>query len=131
MKKIMLLLMLGVSFVWAELRQIDASEAIVKSGIQIVDIRTKPEWQETGVIKDSILITFFDEQGRYDVQAFMNELNKHVTKDKEFALICRTGNRTSMVSEFLSKQGYKVINLQGGIKRLISQGYAPSAYKQP
>ena len=127
----MLLLMLGVSFVWAELRQIDASEAIVKSGIQIVDIRTKPEWQETGVIKDSILITFFDEQGRYDVQAFMNELNKHVTKDKEFALICRTGNRTSMVSEFLSKQGYKVINLQGGIKRLISQGYAPSAYKQP
>ena len=129
MKKIMLLLMLGVSFVWAELRQIDASEAIVKSGIQIVDIRTKPEWQETGVIKDSILITFFDEQGRYDVQAFMNELNKHVTKDKEFALICRTGNRTSMVSEFLSKQGYKVINLQGGIKRLISQGYAPSAYK--
>ena len=125
----MLLLMLGVSFVWAELRQIDASEAIVKSGIQIVDIRTKPEWQETGVIKDSILITFFDEQGRYDVQAFMNELNKHVTKDKEFALICRTGNRTSMVSEFLSKQGYKVINLQGGIKRLISQGYAPSAYK--
>ena len=131
MKKIMLLLMLGVSFVWAELRQVDASEAIVKSGIQIVDIRTKPEWQETGVIKDSILITFFDEQGRYDVQAFMNELNKHVTKDKEFALICRTGNRTSMVSEFLSKQGYKVINLQGGIKRLISQGYAPSAYKQP
>ena len=129
MKKIMLLLMLGVSFVWAELRQVDASEAIVKSGIQIVDIRTKPEWQETGVIKDSILITFFDEQGRYDVQAFMNELNKHVTKDKEFALICRTGNRTSMVSEFLSKQGYKVINLQGGIKRLISQGYAPSAYK--
>ena len=129
MKKIMLLLMLGVSFVWAELRQVDASEAIVKSGIQIVDIRTKPEWQETGVIKDSILITFFDEQGRYNVQAFMNELNKHVTKDKEFALICRTGNRTSMVSEFLSKQGYKVINLQGGIKRLISQGYAPSAYK--
>ena len=124
-------MMLAVSFVWAELRQIDASEAIVKSGIQIVDIRTKPEWQETGVIKDSILITFFDEQGRYDVQAFMNELNKHVTKDKEFALICRTGNRTSMVSEFLSKQGYKVINLQGGIKRLISQGYAPSAYKQP
>ena len=129
MKKIMLLLMLAVSFVWAELRQVDASEAIVKSGIQIVDIRTKPEWQETGVIKDSILITFFDEQGRYDVQAFMNELNKHVTKDKEFALICRTGNRTSMVSEFLSKQGYKVINLQGGIKRMISQGYAPSAYK--
>ena len=127
----MLLLMFAVSFVWAELRQVDASEAIVKSGIQIVDIRTKPEWQETGVIKDSILITFFDEQGRYNVQAFMNELNKHVTKDKEFALICRTGNRTSMVSEFLSKQGYKVINLQGGIKRLISQGYAPSAYKQP
>ncbi len=130
MKKIVWLLLLGASFIWAELRQVDASEAIIKSGIPIVDIRTKPEWQETGVIKNSLLITFFDEQGRYDAQAFLKELEKqHITKDKEFALICRTGNRTSAIAGFLSQQGYKVVNLQGGIKRLISQGYVTEPYK--
>ena len=85
--------------------------------------------KETGIVENSIPITFFDEQGRYDAPAFVAELNKHVKKDREFALICRTGNRTVAVSEFLSKQGYKVVNLKGGIKRLMSQGYVPEPYK--
>ena len=88
-------------------------------------IRTAPEWKETGVVKDSVLITFFDEQGNYDAHAFLESLNEHVSKEKEFAIICRTGNRTTALGKFLSQQGYRVINLQGGIKHLISQGYKP------
>lgn len=122
-------LLLLTGFLIAEVRHIDVSEDIVKSGIKIIDIRTAPEWKETGIIENSIPIMFFDEQGRYDAPAFVAELNKHVKKDREFALICRTGNRTVAVSEFLSKQGYKVVNLKGGIKRLMSQGYVPEPYK--
>lgn len=129
MQKIGLLMMLCASFLFADLRHVDVNEEIVKSGIKIIDIRTEPEWKETGLVENAIPITFFDEQGRYDAQAFVNELNKHVKKDREFALICRTGNRTVAVSEFLSKQGYKVINLRGGIKRLMSQGYVPEPYR--
>ena len=73
-------------------------------------------------------ITFFDEQGRYDADAFMKELNKYVSKDKEFAVICRTGSRSAAVTELLSKQGYKVVNLKGGIKSLIQKGYTPTPY---
>ncbi len=128
MSKISLIIALFSTFLFAELRHVDIDQNIVKSGIKIIDIRTEPEWRETGLVENAIPITFFDEQGRYDAQAFVNELNKHVKKDREFALICRTGNRTVAASEFLSKQGYKVVNLKGGIKRLMSQGYVPEPY---
>lgn len=128
MSKISLIIALFSTLLFAELRHVDIDQNIVKSGIKIIDIRTEPEWRETGLVENAIPITFFDEQGRYDAQAFVNELNKHVKKDREFALICRTGNRTVAVSEFLSKQGYKVVNLKGGIKRLMSQGYVPEPY---
>lgn len=98
--------------------------------MKIVDIRTEPEWQETGVVKDSILITFFDTIGRYDENKFINELNKHVSKDEEFAIICRTGNRTTSVGKFLSDFGYKVINLDGGVVSLANQGYEFQKYSK-
>ncbi len=123
------LILLFSVLLMADLRHVDVSEDIVKSGIKIIDIRTPAEWKETGIVENSIPIMFFDEQSHYNAEAFIAELNKHVKKDREFALICRTGNRTVAVSEFLSKQGYKVINLKGGIKRLMSQGYVPEPYK--
>ena len=129
MFKLSFLTLLFSSLLFAELRHMDVSEDIVKSGMKIIDIRTAPEWKETGLVENSIPITFFNDQGRYDAAAFVAELNKHVKKDREFALICRTGNRTVAVSDFLSKQGYKVVNLKGGIKRLISQGYVPEPYR--
>ncbi len=129
MKTILVYILFFSTVLWADLRHMDANIDVVKSGVKIIDIRTEPEWKETGLVENSIPITFFDEQGRYNAQAFVDELNKHVKKDREFALICRTGNRTVAVSEFLSKQGYKVINLKGGIKHLISKGYTPEPYK--
>ena len=128
MRKIGLFLIFLSSFLFADLRNVEVDEAVVKSGITVVDIRTKPEWADTGVVKGAVLLTFFDEQGRYDVDAFLKELDKHVSKDKEFALICRTGSRTSAVSDLLSKQGYKVVNLRGGMKLLLQKGYTPTPY---
>ncbi|WP_333804394.1 rhodanese-like domain-containing protein [Sulfurospirillum sp.] len=128
MYKILLLISLFTSFLFAELRHVDASEEVVKSGIKIIDIRTMPEWKETGLVKNAIPLTFFDEQGRYDAEVFMKELDKYVSKDTEFALICRTGSRSAAVSELLSKQGYKVVNIKGGMKSLVTKGYTPSPY---
>lgn len=128
MRKIGIFLIFLSSFLFADLRNVEVDEAVVKSGITVVDIRTKPEWADTGVVKGAVLLTFFDEQGRYDVDAFLKELDKHVSKDKEFALICRTGSRTAAVSDLLSKQGYKVVNLRGGMKLLLQKGYVPTPY---
>ncbi len=114
----------------AQMKNEYVTPELVKSGIKIIDIRTKGEWKQTGIVKNSIPITFFDERGNYDVEKFLGELNKHVKKDEKFALICRTGNRTSMLADFLGKQGYNVINLQGGVVSLTNQGYKLSPFTE-
>ena len=121
--------MLLATSLFAELKQEWATEGFLQKNIKIIDIRTPAEWRETGIVKGSYPIMFFDEQGNYDVPKFLKALNKVVKKDEQFALICRVGSRTGMVSEFLAnKFGYKVINLKGGIMKLISEGYRPVRY---
>jgi len=116
------------TFMLAGVRTANVTPEIVESGITIIDIRTKEEWIQTGILKDSIPITFFDAHGKYDALKFLDDINVYVKKGKEFAIICRTGNRTTAVSDFLGKRGYTVINLKGGIKRLMQQGYKLSKY---
>jgi len=123
-------LILGTSL-FAELKQEWATEGFLQKNIKIIDIRTPAEWRETGIVNGSYPIMFFDEQGNYDVPKFLKALEKVVKKDEQFALLCRVGSRTGMVSEFLAnKLGYRVINLKGGIMKLISEGYRPVKYMQ-
>ena len=129
MKKIVFGLLLLATSLFAELKQEWATENFLKKNVKIIDIRTPAEWRETGIVKGSYTIMFFDVQGNYDVPKFLKELDNVVKKDEQFALICRVGSRTGMVSEFLSKDiGYRVINLKGGIMKLISEGYRPVRY---
>ncbi len=114
---------------FAELKHEWATQDFLNKNIKIIDVRTPAEWKETGIVNGSYTIMFFDEQGKYDVQKFLKALDGVVKKDEQFALICRVGSRTGMISEFLSKDmGYKVINLKGGIMKLISEGYRPVRY---
>jgi len=97
--------------------------------LKIIDIRTKGEWKETGIVKGSYPLTFFNEKGNYDIDGFLKSLNKIVNKDEKFALICRTGSRTGMVSNFLGKKlDYHVINLKGGLMKLLRAGYKTVRY---
>jgi rhodanese-related sulfurtransferase len=49
----------------------------------------------------------------------MNEIPQHLNDfdpDKELIIMCRTGSRSAMVTEFLRRNGYpNAQNLQGGI----------------
>ncbi len=123
MSKLMLGLFMISTFMLAGVKTVNVTPGIVQSGIKIIDIRTEPEWVQTGIVEDSIPITFFDARGNYDAQKFLDTLNGYVKKGEEFALICRTGSRTTAVSDFLGKQGYDVINLKGGVVSLGKQGF--------
>ncbi|SFV67720.1 rhodanese-like domain protein [hydrothermal vent metagenome] len=130
MKKILLTLLFLGTMLQAELTQVWSTPSFVNKKIKIIDIRTPAEWKETGIVKGSYTIMFFDEQGNFNVENFLRQLSMAVSKDEEFALICRVGSRTGMVSEFLSdKLGYKVINLKGGIMKMMHEGYKTVAYK--
>ena len=115
----------------AELQHVWATPDFANKDVKIIDIRTPAEWKETGIVKNSYTIMFFDEKGNFNVENFLKQLNMAVKKDEKFALLCRVGSRTGMVSEFLSeKLGYKVINLKGGIMKMIHEGYKTVPYKQ-
>ena len=129
MKKILLGLLFTGTMLMAELQQVWATPEFANKKIKIIDIRTPAEWVETGIVKGAYTIMFFDETGNFSVEDFLRQLNMAVKKDEQFALICRVGSRTGMVSEFLSnKLGYKVINLKGGIMKMIHEGYKTVPY---
>ncbi len=127
MKKALFFLMLLLSLpVGAAVTTIDNAELekLLSQGVPIIDIRRPEEWQQTGVIKGSHLITFFDKRGNYNVRAWLEKLAPIAGKDDPFILICRTGRRTGIVSHFLDeKVGYtKVYNVQKGITDWIAKG---------
>jgi rhodanese-related sulfurtransferase len=116
MKRLIFLLLLTAGIAQAELKQQFIDLELINSGTPIVDIRTPGEWKNTGLVKGSIPIMFFNERGGYDTNAFLKTLNEKVDTSKEFALICNSGNRTRIVAGFLSsKMGYKVIDVKGGV----------------
>lgn len=99
-------------------------EELLVQGVPIIDIRRPNEWQQTGIIKGSHLITFFDDKGNYNVKAWLDKLSPIAGKNDPFVLICRTGNRTAILSRFLDeKLRYtKVYNVQKGITDWIAKG---------
>lgn len=130
MRILAMITLLLASALMGEVVNQPASMKLIEQNIPVVDIRTPSEWKETGLFKGSIPIMFFNERGSYDVDAFMKRLKASVDTSKPFALICRTGSRTSMVANFLSKEfGYNVINVQGGILYALRLNLPIEPYK--
>ena len=123
------LLLLGSTLFAEVIERPVTVEFINNSKMKIIDIRTEGEWVQMGVIRNSILLTFFDERGGVDTDLFLEELNTVVTKDEQFAIICNTGSRTKLISNFLGKKlDYKVVNLTGGMMKLFKDGFEPEFY---
>lgn len=130
MRITLLALLLFTSTLMADYIRQPVDQKLIDSKIKIIDIRTPGEWQTTGIIKGSIPIMFFDEQGNYNTEAFLGELNKIVKKNEKFAIICNSGNRSQVVGTFLGKQlGYHVVDLQGGIQYVIRKKIPLEPYK--
>jgi len=96
----------------------------IDENVVVIDIRTPPEWVETGIVPTSKTLMFFDQNGNYDVEKWLQKFTSYVkNKDQAFVLVCRSGNRTGMLGNFLSeKLGYKkVFHLENGIKSWIKE----------
>ena len=116
MNKILLTILLLNITLFAKITNQEASLELLKSKTPIVDIRTPAEWKETGLLKGAIPIMLFNERGEYNLNIFLDQLNASVDTKKPFAIICRTGSRTVVLANFLSKKlNYDVINLKSGM----------------
>ena len=83
------------------------AELIADSNVVILDVRTADEYAE-GHIKGAILI----DQNKSD---FVEQANAKLPKDKTIAIYCRSGRRSANSATLLAKEGYKLVNLKGGI----------------
>ena len=112
--------------VHAEVIDIDADKlaALMSSGVAVVDIRTAQEWEETGVLPGSYLLTYFNEDGESDPQAFIASLASIAAADQPVVLVCRSGRRTEVASAALvSEGGYRTVyNVEDGLKGWVEQG---------
>jgi len=91
---------------FADIHEVNNNKIIIlmESGVPLIDIRTKREWYETGVIKKSNLLTFFDKNGNYDVKEWMSKLKKIADKQDPVIIICRSGRRSRIVANLLDQK---------------------------
>ena len=93
-----------------------------KINIPIVDVRRSSEWDQTGVVPNSILLTFFDKKGNYNLDEWYKQLRLKINEGEPIILICRTGRRTKIIAEMMNKKFDNVIyNAKGGITSWIDE----------
>ncbi len=94
---------------------------LLESNVPLIDIRTEGEWYETGVIKSSHLMTFFDKNGSYDFRKWMTEVGEIANENGPVVIICRSGRRSRIVSNMIIKENseYLIYHATNGIKSWI------------
>ncbi|MDR4887798.1 rhodanese-like domain-containing protein [Fredinandcohnia sp. QZ13] len=54
--------------------------------------------------------------GAVNIPLSLIEFRMHeLDKSKEYVMVCRSGGRSGRASQFLENQGFKVINMEGGM----------------
>ena len=101
-----LVCLLITKFAFADVVDINNKKIIELSNtnIPIVDVRSKTEWDQTGVIPNSILLTFFDKEGNYDLNEWYEKLLLEIEQGEPIILICRSGNRSRIIAEMMDKE---------------------------
>jgi rhodanese-related sulfurtransferase len=101
---------------------IERAKALMAGGVPLIDVRTPREWAATGVIQGSHLLTFFDESGRYDWQAWRSQLAGIAGTDEPVILVCQQGARSNVIADALAKSGYsQVYDLSSGMQGWLAQ----------
>jgi rhodanese-related sulfurtransferase len=83
------------------------NEAIVKPGVQILDVRTAGEYQ-SGHIKNAL-------QANWNDSKEFQDRTQHLDKSKTVYIYCQAGGRSAAAQNELIQKGYKVVNLEGGM----------------
>ncbi len=117
--------LLTIKFAYADIVHINNEQIkeLLKNNIPIVDIRRSSEWNQTGIVPTSILLTFFDKEGNYNYDEWYEKLRLEIDEDKPIILICRTGRRTSIIAKMMEIKKFDnvIYNAKGGITSWIDE----------
>jgi rhodanese-related sulfurtransferase len=82
-----------------------------RSELEILDVRESYEWEADRL----------DGARHLPMRAVPSHLNE-LPRDRTIVVVCRSGNRSGMVAEFLRANGYSAENLDGGLAAWIAAG---------
>ena len=109
---------ISIKLAFAEIVDVNNEQIteLSNSNIPIVDVRRSSEWVQTGVIPNSILLTFFDEEGDYNYHQWYEKLRLEIDESKPVILICRSGKRSKIIAQMMNENFDHVIyNAKRGI----------------
>lgn len=87
---------------------------IASPDVVLLDVRTTKEYDE-GHISNALNIDVMQD-------GFIEEAKSTLLADKTIAVYCRSGKRSANAARLLVKEGFKVVNLDGGIMAWKSAG---------
>lgn len=87
--------------------KIEQAEKQLASGAQLLDVRTKEEWDE-GHLKGATLVPVTED-------GFLDKAKATLDPKKEVVVYCKSGGRSAMAAEKLRAAGFTVHDLAGGI----------------
>ena len=104
------------------LEALSGADLAADDSILLVDIREPEEWRESGVIDGALLVTYANRD------SFLAAVRPHLRDGQRLALICRSGNRSSRAArQVAASVDFPVIDVAGGMRRVLSEGYTPVA----
>ena len=117
--------LLTIKFASADIINVNNGQIkeLSKNNIPIVDIRRSSEWDQTGVVPESILLTFFDKEGRYNFDEWYEKLRLEIDEGEPIILICRTGRRTKIIAKMMEIKKFDnvIYNAKNGITSWIDE----------
>ena len=122
--KFLFFFLITIKLSYAETVDVNNEQIIELSNanIPIVDVRRSSEWEQTGVIPNSILLTFFDEKGDYNYHQWYEKLRLEIDESKPIILICRSGKRSKIIAQMMNENFDHVIyNAKRGIISWIDE----------
>lgn len=90
---------------------VDTGRALAESGAVLLDVREPHEWS-AGHAPDAQHVPM----GEIPSALFA------LPQDRRLVAVCRSGARSGRVTEFLTAQGFDVVNLAGGMQAWASAG---------
>ena len=116
---------LTIKFAFADIVDVNNQQIqeLSKKNIPIVDIRRSSEWDQTGVVPNSILLTFFDKEGNYNYDEWYEKLRLEIDEGQSIILICRTGRRTQIIAKMMEIKKFDnvIYNAKNGITSWIDE----------
>ena len=96
---------LGLSYAGA-LLPAEAAE-LMKAGVKLVDVRTKPELQYVGKIPGTLAVEWQTWPGGKPNPEFLGELAAAVGKDEPVMFLCRSGARSHAAADAAMRAGWR------------------------